>query len=146
MKIDTKYHGVIEVNREDIWKFTYGLPGFQDEKEFVILSLLDNEVYSVLQSVKTRDIGFVITNPFLFFQDYSFKIDDQTIQHLEINNQADTIVYTVLTIQDPFKNTTANLQAPIIMNKSNRSAKQYILNDGNYTTKHSILTENVEKE
>src|SRR5690606_19606024 len=84
-------------------------------------------------------------NPFHFFPDYSFDLDDASIAQLELEDEKDVLVYAILTIQDPFDKTTANLQAPIVMNRRNRRAKQVILHDGPYTTKHLLLRQPVAK-
>ncbi|WP_428909637.1 flagellar assembly protein FliW [Niallia sp. Krafla_26] len=139
MKIETKYHGEVEIVNKDIWNFDKGIPGFPEEKQFVILSLPDNDIYAILQSTNTPTIGFVIVDPFLFFRDYDFEIDDATVEQLMIEKEIDVQVYSILTIQDPFEKTTANLQAPVIMNSKNNKAKQLILNDGKYQTKHLIV-------
>lgn len=141
MKIQTKYHGNITIAKEDIWQFATGLPGFLDEHQFVVLPLPDNEFFFILQSVQTPTLGFVITNPFSFFRDYNVKLDDITIEQLDIHNEADVQVQTILTVQDPFSNSTANLQAPLILNVRNKQAKQIIMNDEHYRTKHPLFKE-----
>lgn len=145
MKIQTKYQGEMEIEKKDIWNFANGIPGFPDEKEFVILSLPENEVYAILQSVKTPYLGFVIANPFLFFPDYSFDMDDAAVEQLQLKREKDVLIYSILTIQEPFEKTTANLQAPLIFNIQNRQAKQLILNEPHYKTKHIILQAKVAK-
>lgn len=145
MNIETKYQGTIEITEQDIWTFETGIPGFPEETKFVILPLPDNNVYAILQSLKTTGIGFVVANPFVFFEDYSFEIDDATIEQLGLEKESDATVYSILTIQEPFEKTTANLQAPLVLNSKNHKAKQLILNEGNYKTKHFILPEKVEK-
>lgn len=145
MKIETKYQGTVEIEEQEIWTFEKGIPGFPEEKQFVILPLPENNIYSFLQSVKTPALAFIIVNPFVFFKDYSFDIDNGTVAQLELTEEKDALVYSILTLQDPFEKTTANLQAPLIMNIKNKKGKQLILNEGNYKTKHYILPAKVEK-
>ncbi|MGD6842960.1 flagellar assembly protein FliW [Bacillus infantis] len=145
MNIQTKYQGEVEIADKDIWTFKNGIPGFQDEHQFVILPLPENDIYAVFQSVKTAGLGFIIANPFFFFKEYSFDLDEAAIEQLGLENEADTMVYSILTIQEPFEKTTANLQAPLVFNKKNNQGKQLILNDGSYTTKHRILPQKTEK-
>lgn len=137
--IQTKYHGEIEINKEDIVYFEKGIPGFLEEHEFVILPLSENQSFSVLQSVTTHYAAFVVTSPFDFFKDYHFQLDDSVVEELELESENDVYILSILTIASPFEKTTANLQAPIIINTSNRKAKQVILNDGNYKIKHPIF-------
>ncbi|MBT2685453.1 flagellar assembly protein FliW [Bacillus sp. ISL-37] len=137
MKINTKYHGEVEV--EDILTFEKGIPGFVEEKQFALLPLSDDESYVVLQSVSTPGLAFVLTNPFHFKKEYDFQLEDATVEELNLESEKDVAVYSILTVQDPFEKTTANLQAPIIINQRNRKAKQVILHNEQYKTKHPIF-------
>ncbi|NCU16697.1 flagellar assembly protein FliW [Pallidibacillus pasinlerensis] len=141
MNIQTKYFNEVTINKKDILHFEHGIPGFLEEKEFVILPLTEDNVYFVLQSVRTTELAFVVTNPFLFYKDYDFKLDEAIVEQLDIKQPTDVAVYSILTLQDPFEKTTANLQAPVIVNVKNNKAKQVILNDENYKTKHPLFKE-----
>jgi flagellar assembly factor FliW len=145
MKIQTKYHGNIEINKEGILHFENGIPGFLEENEFIVLDLPDNDVFFILQSVQTSEIGFVIINPFSFFKDYEFKLDDSLLMQLGLENEEDVQVFVILTVQEPFEKTTANLQGPVVINRKNNKAKQVILNDSIYTTKHPVFEQIKEK-
>lgn len=145
MKIKTKYHGEIEIQKEETLKFPFGIPGFSDEKQFIVLPLNNESPFFILQSVKTQQLVFVMAIPFVFFQDYEFDLDDKTIEQLQIKSERDVTVYTILTVQDPFENTTANLQAPVVINRKERLGKQVILSNTNYKTKH-LLTEQIKEE
>lgn len=137
--IQTKYHGEIEINKEDIVYFEKGIPGFLEEKEFVVLPLSEDQAFSVLQSVTTPYAAFVVTNPFDFVKEYQFELEDSVVEELELESEKDVSILSILTVNSPFEKTTANLQAPIIVNTSNHKAKQVILNDGNYKIKHPIF-------
>ncbi|WP_261131802.1 flagellar assembly protein FliW [Bacillus sp. Marseille-Q3570] len=140
MKIETKYFGDMEVEEKEILEFVQGLPGFKEEKQFIILPFADEETpLSILQSVKTPTLAFVITNPFLFFQDYEFSIPEAVTDQLKIKDEKQVAVFVILTIQDPFEKTTANLKAPIVLNIENGSGKQIVLNEDQYRTKHSLF-------
>jgi flagellar assembly factor FliW len=139
MLIKTKYHGKIEIKKEDILTFEKGLPGFLEEKEYIVLPLSEDQSFSIMQSVSTEYLAFVIVNPFLYFQKYDFQLEDLVVEELGLKYEKEVQVYSILTIEDPFHKTTANLQAPIIINTTNHKAKQVIFNNGNYKTKHSIF-------
>lgn len=139
MNIQTKYHGEVNISELDTWTFDNGIPGFLDEKEYVILPFPDSDVFSILQSVQTPALGFIIANPFTYFKDYDFKIDENTLVQLEIKQESDVLVYTILTVQESFEKTTTNLQAPLILNIRNKKAKQMILIDTSYKTKEPII-------
>lgn len=145
MKIQTRYHGEIETNENVIWHFESGIPGFQEEKNFILLPLADEEVFSILQSVSNKSIAFVVAPPFSFYESYDFVIDEATISLLDIKENQEVIALSVLTLANTFEDSTANLQAPILLNKRNKKGKQIILHDSSYGTKHPILKEKVEK-
>lgn len=139
MEIQTKYHGVITLVEKEIITFERGIPGFPEEDAFVVLPLEEDSAFSILQSTKTGTLAFVLINPFHYFPEYDFTIEDQIVEKLDITSSEDIIVYTILTIQEPFENTTTNLQAPVIINTRNQHGKQVILNNDKYTTRHRIL-------
>jgi flagellar assembly factor FliW len=143
MKLRTKYHGEIEINEKDIFHFEYGIPGFLDEKQFVLLPLEDTP-FVILQSVKTPALGFAMIDPFGYFPDYDIELDEQTVTQLELSSEKEVAVYVILTVSDPFDNTTANLQAPIVLNYEKKLGKQVILTNTPYKTKHRLFSNKVE--
>ncbi|RLQ96789.1 flagellar assembly protein FliW [Falsibacillus albus] len=139
MKINTKYHGVMEIAQEEVWYFVNGIPGFLNEKKFILLPLEDNPLFQILQSTETTDLAFVLTNPFYFEKDYDFKVDPGTLDQISLKNEKDVAVMVIVTVKDPFEKSTANLQAPIIFNLANQQAKQMILTQTEYNTKQYIF-------
>jgi len=98
-----------------------------------------------MQSKQTSELGFVVTNPFYFFKEYEFDLPKQDKEVLKINNEEDIQLFTILSVKEPFSETTANLRAPIIVNIKSKLAKQVILNDTIYTTKHKIIQKAAQK-
>lgn len=141
MNIQTKYHGELTIEETDIIQFENGIPGFLHEQEFIILPLTEDGIYSVMQSVRTSQLAFVITNPFIFYKDYDFTLEDVIVKQLDIEAITDVKVFNILTLQEPFEKPTVNLQAPIIINTKNNQAKQVILNNESYKTKHPLFNE-----
>jgi len=139
MYIQTKYHGEVEILENDIVTFEKGIPGFPDEKKFTLLPLHDKTSVSIMQSLETARLAFVIADPYSFFDKYEFTLDENTVEQLEIKSDADVSAFVILTVRDPFEKSTANLQAPIIVNIKTYAAKQVILNNENYQTKHPLF-------
>lgn len=139
MKINTKYHGAAEIDENEIFHFEKGIPGFNDEKKFILIPLSDDDTFSVMQSVEKMELAFVVSDPFSFFMEYDFKLEESVVEELELDSEKDVSVFSILTVQDPFEKTTANLQAPVIINRKNRRAKQVILHNEQFSTKHPIF-------
>ncbi len=142
MNIETKYHGTQEIRAKDILTFDSGIPGFPHEREFVLLPL-DGSALSVMQSVEKPEIGFVVADPFSFFPEYDFQLSESAVEQLGLGNPEDAVVFAILTVQDPFEKTTINLQAPVLINSRNNKAKQVILNDLHYKTRHPLFEQKV---
>lgn len=143
MKIKTAYMGEVEINPSQIIKFEHGLPGFEDEKEFIQLPLSKESVYQVLQSVNTTGLAFIITSPYMVIADYSFILDEAVTQTLDIKSDNEVAVFVVVTLKDTLENSTVNLKAPIVFNIENQKAKQVILEE-DYSIRHQLATEKKE--
>lgn len=133
----TKFEEVIEIQKKDVLYFEQGIPGFEEEKEFVLLPM-EGTPFSTLQSISTKDLAFFTTNPFLFFQNYDFELANSYQAQLKIKNESDVLVQVILTINELLEESTANLQAPIVINAKENLAKQIILVDTNYRTRHAL--------
>jgi flagellar assembly factor FliW len=138
MNIKTKFHGELEIPADQLIEFQNGIPGFADEKEFCILPIEETPLL-VMQSANSPHIAFILTDPFSFFPDYEFDLTDEVTDALSISSDKDVAVFTILTVQEPFSQTTANLQAPVIINQKKKKGKQVILNQTSYTTKHLLI-------
>lgn len=138
MNIQTKFHGNIEISNGQTWNFPKGIPGFEEEKGFVLLPIEENDIFQVLQSTTTAEVAFIVANPYTLIEDYSFDIDEPTIDLLDIKQEKDILVLGVLTLKNPFDLSTINLQAPIIFQATVKKAKQMILNDKTFSMRHPI--------
>ena len=146
-KIYTSRFGEIEVDEKKIVHFRNGIPAFEDEHEFIILPYDEESPYYFMQSLKSPDLAFLLTIPFLFFPDYTFEIDEATIEELGIKNPEDVFYYSMITIPNgSIRYMTANLVAPVVLNSDNMQAKQVVLEKSNYTTKHRLFPEPAKRE
>ena len=130
MNIKTKFLGVVTIEEKKIIQFPNGLPGFEDIKEFIILPLEKESPFAILQSIKQQEIGFVVAFPFVFKQDYAFDLAEEDKEELQIESPDDLITYTIVTLKEPFNNSTINLQAPVLINHQQKIGKQLVLQDG----------------
>lgn len=140
MKIRTTRFGEVAVESEKIIRFAHGLPGFEEERAFVIMPYDQESPFVFLQSVKTPDLAFLLTNPFLFFPEYAFELDDDILAQLEIDDEKDVAVYGIVTVPGGrVADMTINLLAPLVVSARNRVARQIVLEKSEYHTKHRLL-------
>jgi flagellar assembly factor FliW len=122
-------------------EFPNGLPGFPEEKDFIILDMPGNAAFQLLQSITTSELAFVITNPYLFYQDFELKLEKELLEQLEIKEENEVAIYAIVTVQQPFSNSTMNLRAPLVVNTKKFTGKQYIVNDSIYSSRSSLTPE-----
>lgn len=139
MKIDTKYFGEVQINTEKIIRFSTGIPGFSDEEKFVLLNLPGDSVFQTLQSIKTPELAFIVVDPYIFYKDYEFRLDKNLIESLNIKQIEDVLILAIVTIKDPFQESTLNLKAPLVINVNQNNGKQYVLQTDKYPVRAPLI-------
>ena len=127
MKIQTNYHGELEIKQEDILTIKDGMLGYEDITKFVLIKEEDIFV-EYLQSIDEK-VAFAVMDPFIVKKDYVFDVPDNVIVSLGITKQEDVVIKTVVVIPEDITKIRTNLQAPIIFNKANNMGVQIILDD-----------------
>lgn len=139
-KVHTVRFGDLDVDEKSIVHFAQGIPAFEEEHDFVLIPYDEESPYLFLQSCTTPDLAFLMTDPYLFFKDYEFEIDDETEKRLGLTKPEDVAVYVLLTIPGgSIKDMTANLMAPVIINQNTLAAMQLVLEKSPYQTKHRLF-------
>lgn len=127
--IRTTRFGEVEYKAEEVITFSHGIPGFEAEHQFIIIVHDEKTPFAFLQSITTEELALVISDPFAFYHDYEFELDEPTKEELELTDVNDTAVWNVLSIPIEFKKATINLKAPIIINTAKKKGKQIILKE-----------------
>ncbi|TLS36610.1 flagellar assembly protein FliW [Pseudalkalibacillus caeni] len=142
MKIQTTRFGELEITEQSFIIFPNGIPGLEQEKEYVLLPADNNDEtpFFFMQSVTNENLCFFLLDPFSFFHDYDVKIDDGTIEKLEINEEKDVLVFTIVTAKGSLKEATTNLKAPIIINNTKKLGKQIVLDNQEYIIKQPLFS------
>ncbi|UOQ45729.1 flagellar assembly protein FliW [Halobacillus salinarum] len=139
MELQTKHFGTVEVDGNELIRFEQGIPGLEQYKTYALLPVDETSVYFALQPVDEAEIALIITNPYLFYQQYSFDLDEAVKEELAISKREDVAVYNVITLKEPFSSSTINLQAPIVINVESKKGRQLILTDDHYHTRHPLI-------
>ncbi len=139
MKIVTDYVGEVEFNEDQIIQMPKGFYGFPDSRQFVLIGEMSVEFPFVwLQSITEQEVCFILTDPFLFVEDYNFEIDDDVVTQLKINSVEDVQVFSTVVIKQDIETSTINLKSPIIINQNTRLAEQVVI-DADYPYKRRLF-------
>ncbi|NLU49725.1 MAG: flagellar assembly protein FliW [Syntrophomonadaceae bacterium] len=140
MKLKSNRIGEVEIDENQIVDFPEGIPGFENEKEFTIFPLDTEGPFYYMHSTRNPDLCLVLAVPFPFFPDYEIELPPEELENLEAEEGAGALaVFTVLTIPEDFKMTTANLLAPVVVNTVKRKGVQFVPAKSRYSTRHPIF-------
>jgi len=139
MKIMSTRFGELEVAAEQLITFHHGIPGFPDQKTFVHLPHDAGGPFSFLQSATEAHLAFVLVDPFAFFPDYEFVLDDDIAGELGLSAENPPQVFAIATVKGKVADMTVNLLAPLVINGLNRSGRQIILDKPEYSIRQKLF-------
>lgn len=139
MKLETRYHGTIEYNENEVIHMVKGMTGFENLNKYVLISVEDNEVFKLLHSIEDEYTGFIVVSPFYVKEDYKVNLSDTIIKELKIQEPSDVMILNTVTLSSDIKKITTNLSAPIIINIKEHLGKQIIINDDESMVKYPII-------
>ncbi|HHY91751.1 MAG TPA: flagellar assembly protein FliW, partial [Firmicutes bacterium] len=134
MRCRTTRFGEIEVAPESIITFPQGVPGFTHLKEFFLVPVAENPVFTWLQAVAAPEVAFLVTDPFLFFRDYVVNVPAAEKELLAAERPEDVSIQVILRVPTGggAADITANLLAPVVINHRLRRAAQVVLDGSGY--------------
>jgi flagellar assembly factor FliW len=138
MLLQTRQFGPIEITEDDIIRFPKGILGFEELEQYVIIDHVDSQPFRWLQCVDTPELAFVVVNPVVFFPEYRVEVHAKEVADIGVNDPHDVEILVVVSIPQQIEHMTVNLQGPILINAANRTAKQLVLTNSDYTVQHSI--------
>ncbi|QAT42021.1 flagellar assembly protein FliW [Aminipila luticellarii] len=143
--MNTRYFGDVPVDEKEIITFDSGIFGFEDKTKYMLLSFLDEsgesseDLFMCLQSTEDPDLAFIVMNPYFICADYNpYQMDEKFLSEIHLGQQTKHTVYCIAVVRDRFEDSTINLKCPIIINLENRQAKQFILEDSDYSMRHPV--------
>ena len=115
-----------------------GLIGFADHKNFVFLENPAIEPFRLMESVVAPEVGFVVVDPAVLVHDYLELIPAREWDTVALTNPSKRLVFVTVSIAAAPQATTANLQAPILVNSETMAARQVILTRAGLLSRHPV--------
>lgn len=138
----SKYHGAIRYEPEQILHMPEGLFGFPDEKQFLLLELPSTRPLAFLQSIATSDLCFIALPAQVVTADYRLELTAADVEKLGYSVEAPPVLgstvlcLALLTMRDK-QETTANLMAPLVIDIARHRGLQTLTQTG-YSHQHPI--------
>ena len=127
-EIQSLHFGKLRLEPTSLFTFEEGLLGFEDLKEFVLVSDEATVPFKWLISTEQPAIGLPLLNPWLL--DLNYKPG----RHAESDESAAFVVVTL----SKSEGMTANMKAPLILDTAAQTGKQIILPSDKYRTDFKI--------
>lgn len=135
--IQSKYFGEVEYEPKDLIRFSTGLFGFEEEREYLLMPF-DGSGGSMLclQSVQTPALAFVVLDPFTLDPGYSPALEEADLKHFGVREEGDLGFYVLCAVKNPVSDSTVNLKCPLVIHPETRQAKQVIME--RYEMRHPL--------
>lgn len=140
MDIKTRDFGNIKADEEDIIRFTEGIYGFEEYKEYVILKDDPNDDIMYLQSVNNEELSFVLIDPYSIVQFFKPTLNEEDLAMLKVQHETELKYLVIAIICKDLHDSVANLKSPIAINPELKIAKQVILQNLEYPLRYSIFS------
>ena len=139
----TKYFGSIEYREDDVVQFPSGLPGFEEESQFLVIEPPASAPLTFLQSLGRASLCFLALPMLGVVADYEVAITREDLESLRLEAGRQPRIgeeircFAILAVAEngPI---SANLLAPIVINPANRRGVQAIRADSNYSHQHPL--------
>lgn len=144
--VQTKYFGTLSYVEESIFDFPHGLPGFEDERAFVVIEAPERAPLVFLQSVDNASLCFLALPIFSIDKAYRLAIAPDDLETLGLDTHRppclgdEVAVLAMICLHDNLL-PTANLMAPIVLNVKSRLGVQAIRHDSLYSHEYPIAAE-----
>ncbi|MEO7653173.1 MAG: flagellar assembly protein FliW [Bryobacteraceae bacterium] len=139
----TKYFGLMEYDTSATVDFPFGIPAFENERQFLLIEQASMAPLLFLQSLTHADLCF-LTLPVLNLEpSYQLEILHDDIRALGLDDSrqpriGDEILCLALIAAAENCPATANLWAPLVINRAARKGLQAIRPDSVYSPRHGV--------
>jgi flagellar assembly factor FliW len=145
-QITSRYFGTFDLRERELVHFPCGLPGFEDETQYAVVSIPGQEPILYLQSVTRPDLCLITLPARAFRPDYHLELNADERETLslpaesELNIGRDVACQVIITV-DRNSEPAANLAAPLVINLSNHLGMQVFLAGADYSFQHPLAEE-----
>ncbi len=138
MIIQTSRFGAVEVDETRLIRFPKGILGFPNNTDYALIQTGENSGFYWLQAVDRAELAFVVCDPRLFVPDYAVPIKAEDLDSIGLQDPNGAQVFIIVNkVEDLL---TGNMQGPLVVNIETRVAKQLVLSDRRYSTRHPLMS------
>lgn len=137
MMIQTSRFGSLEVDGSRLITFERGILGFPDNKGYALMQTGEESAFYWLQAIDREDLAFVVCDPRLFVAEYRAPVKVEELTPIGLTDPDQAQVFIIVNKTDDVL--TGNLQGPLVVNVETRQARQLVLSDKKFSTRHPLM-------
>ena len=127
INIDTRDFGKQEIPLSEVITFPKGIIAFEELTEYVLLSPLGDGKYPMwLQSVQKAGLCFIVFDPCELCSGYVPTVSAEDMAAIGADDNSDLRFLAIAVVPEDFRQATANLKSPLVINADNKQAMQII--------------------
>jgi flagellar assembly factor FliW len=131
--------GVPAYNRDSIIRFDEGLIGLADCKHFVLAEDKLLQPFRLFEYAGSRQMSFVVLDPTVRVPDYYDQIPDRDWESIGVTRRDKRLAFVIVNIGLGAHDSTANFQAPLLINFEKMTGRQVILTDSDFCLRTPLL-------
>jgi flagellar assembly factor FliW len=136
--IETTRFGNVTFVETDVIEFPWGIPGFDELRRFLALSLAEQPNFVWLQSLDDGSVALPTCDPWQVFPDYDPRLPSYATAALELEKPDDFTILCVVVVTKGAETMTMNLMAPILVNLKTRRGRQVMLENSGYSVREPL--------
>jgi flagellar assembly factor FliW len=142
-RCQTRYFGSVEFDKSSLLEFPEGLPGFEQERRFLMLRQPQNQPLAFLQSVDNPGLCFVTLPAHAACPGFRLSLNPEDLEALDLETGRqpapgrDVLCLAILSFAENAP-PTANLLAPIVVNLRTLRARQTLQAGSRYSLREPL--------
>jgi len=144
-RIRTKFFQEIDYTDSSLFHFPCGLPGFEQERDFVFVNRPGSHPLLFMQSACTAELCFVLLPVFAVAPHYQLDLDEEALAELQLPPTRqpvigeDILCAVIVCARGNHEPPTVNLLAPVVVNLRDRIGFQIIQTQAGYSHRHPLV-------
>ncbi len=139
-RCETKYFGELEYHDQSVVEFPDGIPGFEGERQFVLIEKPDLKPLVFVQSLATPELCFLTLPILTVSPDYRLEMAEAGRDALGLPRRPvigrDVACLAIVNVRE--SGTVVNLLAPLVIDLRTRRAVQAIGPECSYSHEHPL--------
>jgi len=124
---------------KDVILFEEGLVGFPGCKRFVLMEGEEVAPFRILQCLDQQSVGFLVLDPTMVVKTYNRAIPSDAWRSLDLTDTHERLSLVICILGKSVAESTANLQAPLLINYKKMRGIQLILTTMRFSVTQPLL-------